>query len=678
MFKYLQYSAILFSINFLLPSFILSFQDSLKFSTDTIDVKDSEFLKNYKTNTSFYNHNFEEIRSYPGVSEDVIKFFQKSPGVYFGYDLYNDLMIRGGSSSENTILIDGIEIPNANHYAVPGSSSGVFSMINLKMVKEVDFFAGGFPAVYGNKISGLIDIKFRNGNTKKHEQSINLSLAGFGGFFEGPLDINSSYLISIRRSYFEIFKENFKNYQLPNYWDINIKLNINLSENKSIEILGLGIIDNTKPLTEESFNHTSAHSENFNIAFKYLIRSKEHTVTNSLSFNSISSNIFLKRNSSNTPNFELFLNDIELNYKFHYKKKINSKFILDIISGTKIYFFYDKIDLADMISFTGFYIPFLKVNKNINALKIYNGINLYKNLSQKFRVNSGIRIDYFNIIQNKFAITPSIGISYLYNSKFSLNFSGGIYHQSPDIYLISANTNNKKLNYIKAAHIITGMEYLFLSDFRLLIEGYVKRYYDYPVSIYNPYFVYINQGSVIGGNIIDEAVSEGKGLIHGIDISLEKKLSHSGFNGGMNLSFIRSRFRTLAGPLQRTDYDFGKQLILNAGYIFKNGISIRMSARYSDGRPYTPFDIENSILHNSVKFFNDEYNNKRAPDYFRLDLRSEYKFKIFKSECVVYIEILNLLNRENIYMYGWNYNKLIPNPFYHFGRIPVLGINYKI
>jgi hypothetical protein len=659
-------------------SYSQSRPDSLKFSTDTIEIKESRFLKNYKTNTSFHNYTFEEIRSYPGVSEDVIKFFQKSPGVYFGFDLYNDLMIRGGSSNENSILIDGMEIPNVNHYSVPGSSSGAVSMINLNMVREVDFYAGGFPAIYGDKLSGLIDIKFRNGNDKRHDQNINLSLAGFGGFFEGPITKNGSYLFSIRRSYFELFKDEFKDFQLPNYWDMNLKLNYKSSESKSIEILGMGIIDNTKPVYPSSYNTSKARTDNFTFAIKYSSNEKNFLISNSLSYNTTKSDILINNTLVHSPEYYLKLNDKEFNYKFSYSRKISKAADLDLVSGLKLFLFSDTIAMSALVTFTGFYRPWVYEIKDLNTFKLFSGINFKNKFSPKLFLNSGLRIDYFGAIENKFAITPSLGLSYHYNSKLSFNFSGGIYHQSPWIHWIAAHESNHKLKYLKAVHVIMGTEYLFASDTRLMVEGYIKRYYDYPVSIYDPYSIYINYGAIIGVNLLDEAVSEGKGLIHGIDISFQKKLTDFGFYGGANLSFLRSRFRALAGPLQRSDFDFGQQLILNAGYVFKNGLSFGVNTRYTKGRPFTPFDLESAALYYTPVYINDEYNNKRMPDYFRIDLRTEYKFEIWKNEGIVYIEVLNLLNKDNVYLYTWDYGKSAVKTFYHFGRIPVLGFNYKI
>src|SRR6185436_6013685 len=139
-------------------------------------VEEKFFTKDPNTTVSFFNYNYAEIRRSPGASEDVIKFFQSSPGVSTGYDLFNDLLVRGGSPTENLTLIDGMEIPNPNHFGIPGTNSGLLSYINLKMVKDVSFYTGGFPAKYGDKISSVMDIKFRDGNSKKHLQDINISL----------------------------------------------------------------------------------------------------------------------------------------------------------------------------------------------------------------------------------------------------------------------------------------------------------------------------------------------------------------------------------------------------------------------------------------------------------------------------------------------------------------------
>ena len=117
--------------------------------------------------TSSYNLDFEEIRRAPGAVEDISSMVQIMPGVSPANDQRNDLIVRGGSPAENLTMIDGIEIPNINHYPTQGSTSGPIGMINVKFINDVNFSTGGFSARYGDKLSSVMDISFREGYRKK-------------------------------------------------------------------------------------------------------------------------------------------------------------------------------------------------------------------------------------------------------------------------------------------------------------------------------------------------------------------------------------------------------------------------------------------------------------------------------------------------------------------------------
>ena len=185
--------------------------------TDQIDVEANYFQKSSDVNISSLNLDFEEIRRAPGATEDISRMIQTIPGVSIGNDQRNDIIVRGGSPAENLILIDGIEIPNINHFGTDGSTSGAIGFINVKFIQETGILTGGFPTTFGDKLSSVIDINFREGSKKKFYSDINLSIAGFGCIFEGPLSEKGSYLFSVRRSYLELIKNSIRLTSVPNY-----------------------------------------------------------------------------------------------------------------------------------------------------------------------------------------------------------------------------------------------------------------------------------------------------------------------------------------------------------------------------------------------------------------------------------------------------------------------------
>ena len=214
------------------------------YTTDIIDVEAKYFNKSPDESTSNFNLDFEEVRRAPGAAEDIMRMVQVLPGVAPGNDQRNDLIVRGGSPSENLTMIDGIEIPNVNHYPSQGSSSGPIAMINVKFIDDVNFSTGGFSARYGDRLSSVLDIKFRDGYRKSILSDINLSTAGFGGVFEGPLfSEKGSFLISVRRSYLNLIKGAIRMAAVPNYWDFNLKTIYDINKNNKLTFIGIGGLD---------------------------------------------------------------------------------------------------------------------------------------------------------------------------------------------------------------------------------------------------------------------------------------------------------------------------------------------------------------------------------------------------------------------------------------------------
>jgi hypothetical protein len=207
-------------------------------STDVIEVEANYFQKNSDENTSVTNFDYEEVRRAPGASEDIMRMLQTAPGVSIGNDQRNDLIVRGGSPFENLLMIDGVEIPNISHFGSQSTTSGAITFVNLKFIRETKIYTGGFPVKFGDRLSSVVDIKFRDGSKTNYYNNVELSMIGFGGMFEGPITKKSSYLLSVRRSYLDLMKGAIRLSAVPNYWDFNLKLNYNIDDNNRFSLIG--------------------------------------------------------------------------------------------------------------------------------------------------------------------------------------------------------------------------------------------------------------------------------------------------------------------------------------------------------------------------------------------------------------------------------------------------------
>jgi hypothetical protein len=225
------------------PVYVLFQLNSTEITTENIEVESNFYQKSADVNLSSLNLDYEEVRRAPGAVEDISRMLQTAPGVSIENDQRNDLIVRGGSPTENLFLIDGIEIPNINHYGTQGSTGGPIGFINLKFIREADIYTGGFTSKYGDKLSSVVDIKFRDGSRDNYINNVDLSFAGFGGIFEGPITNKSSYLLSVRRSYLDLLKGAIRLSAVPNYWDFNLKLNYKFDDNNSLSLIGFSALD---------------------------------------------------------------------------------------------------------------------------------------------------------------------------------------------------------------------------------------------------------------------------------------------------------------------------------------------------------------------------------------------------------------------------------------------------
>jgi len=639
-------------------------------TTDTIDVSSLYFRKAEKINTSFVNAENEEIRRSPGAMEDVIRYFTSSPGVSLGSDINNEIIVRGGSPVENLTLIDGLVIQNPNHYGAPGSTNGILSYINLKMVKDVDFYSGGFPPEYGDRLSSVMDIKLREGNRKKHIRDINISATGFGGFFEGPVTKSSSYLFSVRRSYYELIKEMLNTQLIPEYWDFNTKLNFNITPKERFSLIGFFATDNAKPFKEGDYMYDTVRVKVLSAGFNYEKegRNFKYTAVAGYGWN------FYKVNYDD---FVLDINDNEVSFSQKLDYRMNRNFSINIFTGTRNFFSHYNVFHGDGFNASNYYTPNVRFDDNVTTMKISGGFNLTsKFLKERLIINAGLRVDAFQLLNNKTAVSPRAGVTYKITPITTVSANAGIYYQAPEMLWVLVDPENRNLTYIRVDEIVLGFEHLFSADVKLTVEPYLKQYYNYPVSVYDPNYIFINSGVELYPNFLDKATSSGKGYFAGLDVTLQKKNSGKGSFGTVSYSYSKSEFLALRGDIQPAEFDYGNQLMMIAGYKFNNGLSLSGRFKFAKGRPYTPYDMQRSTSYMGI-YDTDMYNKARMPDYARLDLRVDYQVNFGSTVFTTYLEVLNIFDRVNYYNYYWSTYYKGVHANLQLPRVPIIGISYR-
>jgi hypothetical protein len=659
----------------------------LSYQTDVIDVEARYFQKVSGESTSSFNLDFEEVRRAPGAVEDILRMVQILPGVAPGNDQRNDLIVRGGSPAENLTIIDGIEIPNVNHYPTTGSSSGPIGMINVKFISNVDFSTGGFSARYGDKLSSALNLTFREGYRKRFLSDINLSTAGFGGLFEGPLFTQKgSFMFSVRKSYLNLIKSAIRLAAVPDYWDFNFKSVYDINKDTKlsfVSIAGLDKIsftgDDSKISDDNPYGKAQGHQEQFTAGFnlKNLFKKGylQTVLANSSSF-TFYDNLDIRTDKLKF-RFDSYESDFNFKSELFYQLSKQSNIMIG--AGARYIKFKNELFYNQDTTAFGYVIPEINQNAKTNyqkasAYAVYT-LRLFKD---KLHLNPGVRYDYFSGIENKSVVSPRFSASFELTPITTLNASTGIYYQSPDYLWITADDYNKNLKYIRAYHYVAGIEHLFSSDLRVSVEGYYKKYENYPVSLDVPTYVLISGGADNGPNILfGKAVSEGYGYSRGIDVSIQKKLTGSGFYGMVSYSFAESKVTALVGGEKPGSFDYRHNLTVIAGYQLTNEWLIGMKLRYTTGRPYTPFDeAASTAIGRGISDFNN-FNGSRFKDYNRLDLRVDKKWNLKGISIITYFELQNVFNVTNEYQYFWNEYKNKQGTIYQWAFLPVGGFSIQ-
>jgi len=233
--------------------------------TDEISVTAGYFPEYDEEPTSVVSFSYEEIRRAPGSAGDVSRILMTLPSIAKVNDQSNNLIVRGGNPIENTFYIDNIEIPNINHFPHQGASGGPIGLLNVDFIQDVTFYSGGFSSIYGDKLSSIMDITFREGNRSEFDGQLDLNFSGFGGVAEGPLFKNKgSWLFSARRSYLDFVVDVFDvgSAVAPTYGDIQGKLTYDINANNKLILLGVFADDHNAPDRETGEENYMTHNGN--------------------------------------------------------------------------------------------------------------------------------------------------------------------------------------------------------------------------------------------------------------------------------------------------------------------------------------------------------------------------------------------------------------------------------
>lgn len=631
--------------------------------------------------TSTNSLSAEEIRRAPGAVEDLNRMVQSLPGVTTATDSRNDLIVRGGSPVENFILVEGVEVPNLNHFGTQGASGGAIGMINVDFLNDVTFSAGGFPAKYGDRLSSIMDVQYRNGDKNNFNGKIDIGIAGGGIILEGPIQEGlSSYLFSARKSYLDLILSSTGLTAVPNYSNFNLKATYELSEKHKLTLIGLGGIDkiNLAGVNDEDDpfiirTDFSGWSAVAGFVHKWLVGNKTFIQT------SLSTNMYQRKVLQDSLGKIIFNNESldreyvlrsDLSQRFSSTDLFEAGFTAKYLSNDNSIFRSQTTDIY------GSTLPELKYNSIANAYKIGPYIQYSKNLFARLELTAGLRYDYFSYLNDKGTIAPRASAGFYLLDNLKLNAAFGIYHQAPPLLWLIAFGQNKDLKQMKTEQYITGIEFYPASDFKLTLEYYEKQYSDYPNSVLNPQITYANAGAEYQTLGLEPLLAASNGYARGVEFFIQKKLTN-GLYGIFNYSFSKINFTSLDKIERPSSFDYQNVLTAIVGYKITNDFEISAKYRFMGGRPYTPLDEDASLRLNQTIYDFTKYNAARYKDYQRLDIRVDHRFELLNWAVTTYLDFQNVLNVENFEQVIWNQKTKQVDYIYQWKFLPAGGIKIE-
>ena len=644
-----------------------SLQFSLDQSTEILDevvVVQSPFKTSLETPLSTQTFSAIEIETYPGGNNDITRVIQSLPGISPSVGGFrNDIIIRGGGPNETVYYLDGIEIPNINHFSTQGSSGGPVGLINVSFIKDVTLSTSSFGAEYDNALSGVLSFEQKEANIERISGNFRIGSSEAGLTFEGPINIfnnkETSFIFSVRRSYLQFIFKAFGFSFLPDYWDYQMKIKHKIDDYNYLNFIGIGSIDELTVNESNEFNFENEstieqipiinqRSRTFGLSWKRIFKNKSGFFNLSISNNMLENNFerFQNNLSRVDPTFINISNEEETKIRFISTKNLK-----------KFKFSYGgNFQLSDYINKYEYNYYNIYYNTKINFIKyglFIKGSGLF--LDDKLGISLGFRVDQDNFtLNNDFFenFSPRLALSFIISedNKWKLNFSSGRYFKIPTYTSLGfKNLNNIFLNktskYTMSDHIVGGIEFNWSESSRLTLELFNKKYNNYPVSVLDGVSL-ANKGGdfeVLGN---EEILTIGKGKSYGLEFLYQQKLKNN-FYGILSYTLFYSKFSGLDKVYFPSVWDNRHILSFTGGYKLRKNWELSSKIRYTGKTPYAPVDIFSSVKsYPEIIFDYSKLGNYYLTEFTKLDIRIDKRWNFKSTSMNFYIDIENLLMNE--------------------------------
>jgi len=648
-----------------------------------IEVRPTCFREDETNPTSSIELTGEQIRRTPGSAGDVIRVIAGLPSISKVDDQYNGLAVRGGNPMENGIYIDGVEIANINHFPRQGTSGGGLGMVNVDLLEEVWFSAGGFSAVYGDRLSSVMELKLRGGNREEFDGQVDLSMSGLGVVFEGPLDNGrGSWLACARRSYIDLLVDIADIDAVPTYSDFQTKVEFDLSPSHRISLLGIGAVDYVDYSYEQAYEDGNTNygiTENWNLVtglgWKWLWEGDGFSTT-TISFQGIGFKGDYREVLTGDVQSEQNSTEKALQLRNDNTWQASPRLMLEFgFDGKYRFDRFDNFYAADT-NYSGEPIPALSVRRDLSTPN--GGVFLSGSWSiiPEVTLSCGTRMDHNNLT-GRTRLSPRGSITWELSEGTVLSAAAGIHRQTLPAELISRDADFADLEDPVSHHAVIGWKQLLADDIRLVMEGYLKSYGSFP---YDPsqtgYFVLDGLSSEQDLYAFETLVSGAYARSAGVETTLQKRLI-SGLYGLLAGSCSISEYRSPGEDWRSRIFDNRWTVTVEGGYRLDRNWEFSGRWLFAGGRPYTPLDLAACEEYNRTILDCTRINTERYPAYHSQNLRVDRRFHFSESTLVCYASVWNVYNRRNVTATFWNRIEKKEDYIHQWGMMPILGVEFE-
>ena len=629
------------------------------------EVRASYFTPAIEGTTSTQSLGSEAIRRAPGVQEDVVRAVALLPGVGVTRPGRNDLVVRGGAPFENLFLVDGIEVPNINHFGTQGSTGGPLSLINVDAVEQASFSAGGFASRYGDRTASVTSITLREGSREQFAGEATLSATGGFLVAEGPMGANGSYYVSGRRSYLDlIFKAAGFGF-VPAYSDLQVKVVRDLTPRDKLSFLLIGangtvtfFNDDADKRYENSRVAAPTQRQYFSgITWRRLVPRGILDVTLGRTFTDFRT---IQNDSLNPPTtiFRAFSTEGEQSLRADLSLQATSRVEIGLgaVARYASNLRYDLLLPGYLRTDAGGAPQPLGVDTTFTAARAALYGQVAWQATPRLRTTLGARGDYYGFLDGATRFSPRLGARYALTGRTTLTTSAGRYWQAPSYIWLVGDPTNATLSPFRADQAVLGVETLVRPDLKVQLEAYVKGYAEYPRRVYRPQAVLSPSG-------FDDATSDipfgleplaatAKGRSYGAELFVQKQLSEIPLFGLASVSVSRTTFDGTDGRARAGSFDTRAIANLVLGWRPSAKWELSGKFRIASGLPTTPFIAAGPSA--GQQDFAQWNEGERLPLFHGLDVRVDRRWSLRAVQLIGYIDIQNIYGRANVAGVRWN------------------------